>query len=491
MTSLNITFDSQYPLFIGGELIEPDNGYMDVLNPATGEKLTQIARGNATDIDKAVQAAQGAFNQWAATTIEARSRYLNAIADILETHQDRLMMIDCLDTGRPIYEFIADYTMAINQFRYFAAAILTHEGHARTIVNGQLIVQKEPIGVCGQIIPWNVPMIMIAFKLAPALAAGNTIVLKPAEDASLSCLEFAKLFQSILPKGVVNIVTGLGTEAGDALIHHPGIQKLAFTGSTAVGRLVAKAAGERIIPVSLELGGKGPQIIFPDVDIDDAVDTAAMGFYTFNGQGCLLGTRLFLHRDIYDEFITKLIHRVEQLQIGVPTDPDTRISTLINEKQGKRVLQYIEDGKKGGATLLTGGNRRHVPGCEFGYFIEPTIFEANNDMKISQEEIFGPVLTVIAWEDFEVMIMEANRVAYGLSAGIATNNMELALKAAHQLKAGNVWINQFINFQTGAPFGGYKESGIGRESGRETLDAYMQSKTITLAYRLPPAGSFG
>jgi len=486
-----VTFETQYDSFIDGEFVKSANGYIESINPATGELLSKIARGGKEDVDLAVKAANTAFETWSTISVEERSAYLHKIADALQENKERFCMIDCLDTGRPLYELSVDYDIAINQFRYFASAILTFEGSSRAIPNGQLIVQKDPLGVCAQIIPWNVPMIMVSFKLAPALATGNTIVMKPAEDASLSTMELAKLLKDILPKGVVNFVPGYGIEAGDALINHPDIHKLSFTGSVGVGRLVGKTAGERIIPATLELGGKSPHIVFPDVDIDDAVENVTFGYCFYNGQSCVLGSRLFVHDDIYDEFIEKLVKRAKEVKVGDPTDPSTRVSALINEKQGKRVLSYIEIAKEEGAKLLVGGNRVIVPGNEHGYFIEPTIFEATNKMRISQEEIFGPVLTVMRWNDVEAVIKEANDTEFGLAAGIMTNNFKDAIDTAQKLQAGSIWINQYFNFQTGAPFGGFKNSGVGREYGKEALNEYTQVKTIAANFNLPPAGFFG
>ena len=489
-TMLDLKLEEKYGSFINGEFVEPANGYIDAINAANGKLLSKIARGGKEDVDRAVKAANAAFEGWSNTSIEERSATLHKIADVLEANQERLKMIECLDTGRPIHEFDLDYQLAIYQFRYFASAILTHEGISRPIQNGHLIVRKEALGVCAQIIPWNVPMIMASFKLAPALAAGNTVVLKPAEDASLSIMELAKLLQDVMPKGVINIVTGYGTEAGQALIDHPDVHKLAFTGSVGVGRLVGKTAGERLLPVTLELGGKAPHIVFPDVDIDRAVENATLGYTFFNGQSCILGTRILIHEDIYDEFVEKLIARAKEIKIGDPTDPSTRISTLINEKQGKRVLGYFDIAREEGARILYGGNRVTIPGNEHGYFIEPTIIEATNNMRISQEEIFGPAATVTRWSDIDEVIQMANDVEYGLAAGIMTNDLENALKTANKLQAGSVWINQYFNFQSGAPFGGYKNSGVGREYSKEALDHYTQSKTIVAAYNLPPAGLY-
>ncbi|MDQ0185890.1 aldehyde dehydrogenase family protein [Cytobacillus sp. FSL R5-0569] len=491
-TNINtIKFKEKYGPIINGEMIEPVNGYMDAVDAASGKVLSKIGRGGKEDVDRAVEAARSAFPAWSNTTIEERSLLLNKIADVLEENQERLKLMESMDTGRAIHEFDPDYKIAISQFRYFASAILTYyEGSSRSVENGYLITKKEPLGVCAQIIPWNVPMVMTSFKLAPALAAGNTVVLKPAEDACLSVMEFTKLAAEILPKGVLNVVPGYGHEAGQALIDHQDTNKLAFTGSTQVGRLIGKTAGERIIPVTLELGGKSPHIVFPDVDIDRAVENATFAYTSFNGQSCILGSRLFIHEDIYDEFVEKLIQRAKQVKIGPPTDRSTRVAAIINEKQGKRVLEFFEIAKEEGAKILYGGKRVTVSGYEHGYFIEPTIIEADSNMRIAQEEIFGPAVTLTRWSEIDDVIKMANSVDYGLAAGIMTENLELALKTANQIEAGSVWINSYFNFQTGAPFGGYKSSGVGREYSKEALDAYSQSKTIVAGYQLPSSGFF-
>ncbi|SOC40223.1 aldehyde dehydrogenase family protein [Ureibacillus acetophenoni] len=490
-SSVDVNLDLKYGPLINGQIVEAADGYIDVVNASTGEVLAQIGKGGTEDVDKAVKAARAAFPAWAATPIEARSSILNKIADILEENQERLKLIESMETGRAIHEFDLDYALAINQFRYFAGAVLTHYvGESRPVDNGYLITKKEPLGVCAQIIPWNVPMIMTSFKLAPALAAGNTLVLKPAEDACLSVLEFGKLIQEVLPEGVVNMVPGIGKEAGQALIDHPDVDKLAFTGSVDVGRIVGRAAGDRILPVTLELGGKAPHIVFPDVDIDAAVENATLGYTFFNGESCILGTRLLVHDDIYDEFVEKLIERAKKVKIGPPTDRSTRLASLINKKQGERVLNYFEIAKQEGAKILYGGNRVTVPGHEHGYFIEPTIIEAEPHMRIAQEEIFGPAATVTRWSDIDEAVRIANDVKYGLAAGIMTNDIENGLTVANKVQAGSVWINSYFNFQTGAPFGGYKNSGVGREHGKEALDAYSQSKTIVAAFKLPPLGTF-
>src|SRR5690625_3995199 len=437
LQATDITFEDKYGPFINGEIVEAADGYIDAVNAATGEVLAQIGRGGKEDIDRAVKAARAAIPGWAETSIEERSALLNKVADVLEENQERLKMIECMETGRALHEFDLDYQLAIYQFRYFAGAILTYyQGESRPVDNGYLITKKEPLGVCAQIIPWNVPMIMTAFKLAPAIAAGNTVVLKPAEDACLSVIEFGKLLSEFLPPGVVNMVPGVGEEAGQALIDHEDVDKLAFTGSVDVGRIVGKTAGERILPVTLELGGKAPHIVFPDVDIDSAVENATLGYTFFNGESCILGTRLLVHDDIYDEFVEKLIERAKQVKIGPPTERSTRLASIINEKQGKRVLNYFDIAREEGAKILYGGNRVTVPGHEHGYFIEPTIIEAEPNMRIAQEEIFGPAATVTRWSDVEEVVKIANDVDYGLAAGIMTEDLENTMSVVNKVKDG-------------------------------------------------------
>jgi len=474
-----------YHAHIGGRPFAAEAGAITATfaatNAATGAHLADIARCGAAEIDAAVAAARRALPAWKATTYETRSALLNRLADALEAQAPRLARIDAQDIGRRLAETLIDYQIAVAQYRYFAGAILTHEGHGRPIPDGYLIAKREPIGVVGQIIPWNVPAIMVALKVAPALAAGNTIVLKPDENASLSTLEFAAIAARIFPPGVVNVVPGFGEEAGAALTRHPGVAKLAFTGSAEVGRVIGHAGAERLVPVSLELGGKSPNIVFPDIeDIGAVVDNALFAAMYCNGQSCLAGTRLFVHDDIYQPFTEALAGAATRIRVGDPLAADTRLSCLVSERQGARVLDYIGLGKAEGARLLAGGERVRVPGCEAGCFVRPTIFEARNDMRIAQEEIFGPVLSVIRWRDHDAMLREANDVRYGLAAGIYTAGLENAMRTADALEAGSVWINHYFNLNSGSPFGGVKESGIGREHCRETLNLYSHVKSITV-----------
>lgn len=456
---------------------------------ATGEHLADIARCGSDDINAAVEAAKRALPAWKAKAPEERAACLNKLAELIEAEAPRLMMIDTLDIGRGLWETGIDHAIAAQQYRYFAAAILVHEGWGRPIPDGYLIAKREPYGVCGQIIPWNVPAIMAAFKIAPAVAAGNTVVLKPDEHASLSTLELGKLIAQVFPPGVINIVPGMGDEAGAALTSHPDVAKLAFTGSSEVGRIVSLAGSNRLVPVSLELGGKSPNIIFPDIsaeDMDAIVDNATFASMYCNGQSCLAGTRLFLHDAIYDDFMSRLVASMGRIKVTDPTNPYPLLGCLVSEKQGRRVNDYIDIGRQQ-ASLVTGGNRVDVAGCEAGWFFEPTVFETKNDSRIAQEEIFGPVLSVIRWSDYETMIREANGVRYGLASGIFTNNLKLAWDTADRLEAGNVWINNYFNLAAGSPFGGFKESGIGSEFCHETLNMYTHLKAITVQTSVKPA----
>lgn len=486
--SIDIGLSESYGPFINN-VFEPLRGAsFPATDAGTGAHLADIARCGAAEVDRAVEAARAALPGWSALSAEERSAMLLRLADAVEANQERLAHVDARDVGRMARETALDHQFAINQYRYFAAAAVTHEGWGRPIPGGYLMAKREPYGVCGQIIPWNVPGIMAAFKIAPAVAAGNTVVLKPDENASLSSLELGTLIAEIFPPGVINIVPGMGEEAGAALTAHPGVAKLGFTGSSEVGRLIAAAGADRLVPVSLELGGKSPNIVFPDVeDLDAVVDNAAFAAMYCNGQSCLAGTRLFVHDDIYDTFMERMVAGFERIVVGAATDPAAHMSGLINAVQGERVLDYIETAKAEGARLLTGGERVSVPGSEHGYFIQPTIFEARNDMRIAQEEIFGPVLSVIRWSDYETMLAEANGVRYGLAAGVYTPNLRNAMETADRLEAGSVWINQYFNLASGAPFGGFKESGIGSEFCHETLNMYTHLKSVTVQNQPGPA----
>lgn len=477
--SLNV--QNTYQAHINGNDVATADYFLAV-NATTGETLANVARCTAKEVDLAVDAAVKAQLEWKKTTYEERSILLNRLADVLEENLTHLVNIDTADIGRKYSEIETDYHIAISQYRYFAGAILTHEGYGRPNPNGYFIAKREPIGVVGQIIPWNVPAIMVALKVAPAVAAGNTVILKPDENASLSTLEFARLASTIFPAGVVNVLPGFGEEVGSAITAHPKISKLAFTGSPDVGRIIGAAGAKRLVPVSLELGGKSANIVFPDIldKIDDVVDNALFATLYCNGQSCLAGTRLFVHDDIYQTFIDKLVDAATRVKVGNPFDQETKLSGVINQTQGERIQKYIDIAKAEGAKVLSGGHRVHVEGHEFGWFFEPTIFEAKYDMRIAQEEVFGPVLSVMRWSDYDEMIEQVNSTSYGLAAGIYTNDFAKALHTADKVEAGNIWINKYFNLNSGCPFGGVKESGIGREHCHETLNMYSHLKTVTL-----------
>lgn len=486
-SSQDLGLSEAYGAFIDNTFEPVQGERFDALHAGTGQPLAQLARCGEREIDAAVAAAGRAFPGWRNTSPEERSALLLKLADALEADTERLARIDAVDIGRRVFETRLDQMFAISQYRYFAAAAITHEGFGRPIPNGYLVAKREPYGVCGQIIPWNVPAIMAAFKIAPAVAAGNTVVLKPDENASLSTLELCKHIARIFPPGVINVVPGLGEEAGAALTAHPGVAKLAFTGSSEVGRIISRAGAERLVPVSLELGGKSPNIIFPDIeDIDAVVDNAMFATTYCNGQSCLAGTRLFVHDAIYDDVMDRLVAGMERIRVGSPLADDTVLSGLVSAEQGRRVLNYIDIGKAEGARLMTGGTRVPVAGMDAGYFIAPTVFEARNDMRIAQEEIFGPVLSVMRWKDYEQMIAEANGVRYGLAAGLYTSNLRHAWETADRLQAGSVWINHYFNLASGSPFGGFKESGIGSEYCHETLNLYTHLKAVTIQTRVNP-----
>ncbi len=488
-TAASLGLSEAYGAFINNEFRPVGGATFPAVAAATGAKLADIARCGAEEIEAAVQAAERAFPAWKALQPEERAAYLLKLADAIESDTSRLLMIDTLDIGRGTWETGIDHAIAVAQYRYFAAAAITHEGFGRPIPGGYLTAKREPYGVCGQIIPWNVPAIMAAFKIAPAVAAGNTVVLKPDEHASLSTMELCKHIAKIFPPGVINIVPGMGEEAGASLAAHPRVAKLAFTGSSEVGRIVSAAGANRLVPVSLELGGKSPNIVFPDVsaeDLDAIVDNVTFASMYCNGQSCLAGTRLFLHDAIYDGFMDRLVASMKRIRIADPASQGPLLGCLVSEKQGKRVQGYIDTGKAQ-AKLITGGSRARVEGCDAGWFFETTVFETTNDTRIAQEEIFGPVLSVIRWSDYEKLIHDANNVRYGLAAGLYTNNLGMAMETADRLQAGNVWINSYFNLASGSPFGGFKESGIGSEYCHETLNMYTHLKAITMQARPKPA----
>jgi acyl-CoA reductase-like NAD-dependent aldehyde dehydrogenase len=469
---------TQGRLFINNEWFNSWNGaQFQVINPATEDPIAFVAQGGEADVDAAVSAARKAFEgEWGSISARERGRYLYKIAELLRKHKDELARIETIDNGKPISETLnADLPLAIECFEYYAG--LADKICGETIpVNGEFLnyTTREPVGVVGQIIPWNFPLLMLAWKVAPALAAGCTVVLKPAEQTPLTALEFGKLVvEAGLPKGVVNIVTGDGT-TGAFLAGHEGIDKIAFTGSTEVGKLIKKTA--KTMRVSLELGGKAPNIIFADADLDAAVQGVITSIFFNQGEVCCAGSRLFIEECIKDDFLNRLKFATEKLVQGNPLDPNTQIGSLISKEQHDKVIRYIDKGIIQGAKLITGkagggyGNTK-------GYFIQPTILEATDSNICAREEIFGPVVTVLSFTDHDDLVVRANDTNYGLSAGIWTQDIRKAHRFAKDIKAGTIWINCYNVFDAASPFGGFKESGNGRELGKYAIELYTEVKS--------------
>ncbi|MGG7057695.1 aldehyde dehydrogenase family protein [Clostridium tertium] len=491
---MDINIQKKYKLFINGEWRESSDGStIKTYNPATGELLSEIADASEKDVDDAVKAAKKAFETWGKTTPAERASLLNNIADIIDANAEFLATIETMDNGKPIRETTgADIPLAADHFRYFAGVIRADEGVASNIDENTLnLILREPIGVVGQIVPWNFPFLMAAWKLAPVLAAGDTTVFKPSSTTSLSVLEFMKLIQDIVPKGVINIITGKGSKSGEYLQHNEGIDKLAFTGSTEVGREIGLAAAKRIIPATLELGGKSANIFFSDADMNIALEGIQLGILFNQGQVCSAGSRIFVQEDFYDEFIEKAVEAFEKVKVGNPLDPNTQMGAQISEAQLNKILKYIEIGKKEGAKVITGGERFVEGDAKNGYFMKPTLLvDVDNNMRVAKEEIFGPVGVVIKFKTEEEVIAMANDSNYGLGGGVFTRDINRAIKVAKSIRTGRVWVNTYNSFPAGATFGGYKESGIGRETHKSILDAYTQKKNILVNLSEKPGGMY-
>lgn len=473
-----VNLQEKYNLFIGGEFVKSSaNETLKVFNPANGKKLADITDATKEDVDLAVKAARKAFEKFRRSTVNQRSEILNKIADIIEENREFLAKVESMDNGKPIRETLnVDIPYAADHFRYFAGVILAQEGSAN-ILNEQILsmVLREPIGVVGQIVPWNFPFLMAAWKLAPVIAAGDTTVFKPSSETSLSVLELMRLIKDVLPKGIVNVITGKGSKSGEWLKNHPDLDKLAFTGSTEVGRDIGIAAAKRIIPSTLELGGKSANIIYADADIKKALDGVQMGILFNQGQVCCAGSRIFVEESIYDEFIEKAVEKFKNIKVGDPLDPNTQMGAQINKKQADKILSYIDIALSEGAKIAVGGKRSAAGDA----FVEPTlIVNAKNDMRVAQEEIFGPVGVVIKFKNEDELIKMVNDSEYGLGGGIFTNNITKALNTARAMETGRVWINCYNQIPAGAPFGGYKNSGIGRETHKMILEHYTQAKNI-------------
>jgi aldehyde dehydrogenase (NAD+) len=460
--------------------------HFDTINPATGEVLTQIAEASPEEVDRAVSAARRAFEDrtgpWRKMSASDRGRLIWKLADLVEKNIDEVAELETLDNGKPIFESrYVDMPMVADVLRYYAGlATKIHGETVNTLESAFTYTLREPVGVVGLIVPWNFPLLLASWKLGPALACGNTIVLKPAEQTPLTALRFGELaIEAGLPAGVLNVVTG-GPATGRAIVQHPGIDKIAFTGSTAVGKEIMRSAADTLKRVTLELGGKSPNIVFADSDLEGAVKGAINGIFYGKGEVCNAGSRLFVENKVRDEFTDKLVARAKKMQPADPLDPKTRMGAIVSQEQMQTVLGYIDAGKKEGAKLIAGGNRVSLDGSK-GFFIEPTIFgEVNNEMKIAQEEIFGPVLSVLSFDDLEQVVEQANRNPYGLAAAVWTKDVKIAHQVSRMLKAGTVWINTYGLMDAALPFGGYKASGFGRELGAHAIEHYTELKTVWL-----------
>ena len=492
-------FKARYGNYIGGAWVEPTSGrYFDNLSPVNGQKLCEIARSDAADVEKALDAAHAAKDAWGATSGAERANILNKIADRMEAEIETLARAETLDNGKPIRECLAaDMPLAIDHFRYFAGAIRAQEGSIGEIDHDTVAYHfHEPLGVVGQIIPWNFPILMAVWKLAPAIAAGNCVVLKPAEQTPASILVWAELVADLLPPGVVNIVNGFGLEAGKPLASSPRIAKIAFTGETTTGRLIMQYASQNLIPVTLELGGKSPNIFFEDVMAadDDYLDKAIEGFVMFalnQGEVCTCPSRALIQESIYERFMEKALKRVAAIRQGDPLDPATMLGAQASTEQMEKILSYLDIGKQEGAKVLAGGARNVLEGeLADGYYIQPTVFLGHNKMRIFQEEIFGPVVAVTTFKDEAEALEIANDTLYGLGAGVWSRDANRCYRFGRHIKAGRVWTNCYHAYPAGAAFGGYKQSGIGRENHKMMLDHYPQTKNMLVSYSTSPLGFF-
>jgi aldehyde dehydrogenase len=492
-------YKAKYGNFIGGEWKEPVAGrYFDNITPVTGGKLCEIARSDAADIELALDAAHAAKDKWGRTSTTERSNILMKIAQRMEDNLDLLARAETWDNGKPLRETLAaDIPLAIDHFRYFASCVRAQEGGISEVDHNTIAYHfHEPLGVVGQIIPWNFPILMAAWKLAPALAAGNCVVLKPAEQTPSSILVWAELIGDLLPAGVLNIVNGFGLEAGKPLASNPRIAKIAFTGETTTGRLIMQYASQNLIPVTLELGGKSPNIFFEDVmrEDDDYLDKALEGFAMFalnQGEVCTCPSRALVHEKIYDRFMEKAVKRVEKIVQGNPLDAATMIGAQASSEQLEKILSYIDIGRQEGAELLTGGARNDLGGdLSGGYYVKPTVFRGHNKMRIFQEEIFGPVVSVTTFKDDAEALAIANDTLYGLGAGVWSREANRCYHFGRDIQAGRVWTNCYHAYPAHAAFGGYKQSGIGRENHKMMLDHYQQTKNMLVSYSPKALGFF-
>lgn len=494
-----VHFKSRYENYIGGTWVPPVRGqYFENISPINGKPFCEVARSTAEDIEKALDAAHAAKDAWGRTSVTDRANILLKIADRMEANLEMLAVAETWDNGKPIRETLAaDIPLSADHFRYFASCIRAQEGHLGEIDHDTVAYHfHEPLGVVGQIIPWNFPIAMAAWKLAPALAAGNCVVLKPAEQTPTSILVLMELIADLLPPGVLNVVNGFGVEAGKPLASNRRIAKIAFTGETTTGRLIMQYASENLIPVTLELGGKSPNIFFADVfaQDDDFADKAMEGFAMFalnQGQVCTCPSRALIQESIYEEFLARGVERVKRIRGGHPLDTETMIGAQASNDQLEKILAYIDIGKQEGAKLLTGGNRRELEGdLAGGYYFEPTVFTGHNRMRIFQEEIFGPVVSATSFKDMDDALSIANDTLYGLGSGVWSRDTNTAYRVGRGIQAGRVWTNCYNLYPAHAAFGGYKQSGIGRETHKIMLDHYQQTKNLLVSYSPKALGFF-
>ncbi|OZM73499.1 aldehyde dehydrogenase [Amycolatopsis antarctica] len=494
-----VSYESRYDHYIGGEYVAPAKGqYFENPTPVTGQTFTEIARGTADDVERALDAAHGASAAWGKTSVGERANILNKIADRMEANLEKIAVAESWENGKAVRETLAaDIPLAIDHFRYFAGAIRAQEGGISQI-DGDTVAYHfhEPLGVVGQIIPWNFPILMAVWKLAPALAAGNCVVLKPAEQTPASIHLLISIIGDLLPPGVLNIVNGFGVEAGKPLASNKRIRKIAFTGETTTGRLIMQYASENIIPVTLELGGKSPNVFFDDVAAsnDAFYDKALEGFTMFalnQGEVCTCPSRALVQTGIYDRFLTDATARVEAIKQGHPLDTETTMGAQASNDQLEKILSYIDIGKQEGAKVRTGGERADLGGeLSGGYYVQPTVFEGDNKMRIFQEEIFGPVVSVARFNDYDDALKIANDTLYGLGAGVWSRDGNTAYRAGRDIEAGRVWVNNYHAYPAHAAFGGYKQSGIGRENHKMMLDHYQQTKNLLVSYSENKLGFF-
>ena len=495
----SVSVQSRYGHYIGGEWVEPVKGeYFENISPVTGKPFTEVGRGTAEDIEKALDAAHAAADKWGRTSPAERANILNKIADRIEANLEDLAVAETWDNGKAVRETLAaDLPLAVDHFRYFAGAVRAQEGGISEIDENTIAYHfHEPLGVVGQIIPWNFPILMAVWKLAPALAAGNAVVLKPAEQTPWSILKLMEVIGDLLPAGVVNVVNGFGVEAGKPLASNPRIAKIAFTGETTTGRLIMQYASQNLIPVTLELGGKSPNIFFEDVAAsrDAFYDKALEGFTMFalnQGEVCTCPSRALVQSSIYSDFVPDAVARVEAIKVGHPLDTETMMGAQASNDQLEKILSYIDIGKQEGAKVLTGGGRNDLGGeLSEGYYVQPTVFEGDNSMRIFQEEIFGPVVSLTRFDDNADALKIANDTLYGLGAGVWTRNGNLAFQMGKGIQAGRVWTNNYHAYPAHAAFGGYKQSGIGRENHKMMLDHYQQTKNLLVSYSPDKLGFF-